>query len=243
MKYEAKNVGSVATSQAANAPWGSISHTSATTACRALGTGYDLISNAQWMTIGANVAARAGNWTGGTVGSGYLVSGHSDNNPASTCAASSDDSVFYVETDCTPVSSGDTAEQRRTHTLSNGEVIWDLSGNAAEMIVDSLNREDKPMAAGGIFNYTSFTATTTTAKKDLVPTNAVKAFWSDSWNSAQGIGKYTPYTNGSGGVLTRGGYYDNAYMWTGVFNAELGGDRSSLGPRLGFRCVLTAPVP
>ena len=41
MKYEAKNVGGVATSQAANQPWATISAQAAKDACQALGANYD----------------------------------------------------------------------------------------------------------------------------------------------------------------------------------------------------------
>jgi hypothetical protein len=241
MKYEAKNVGGVATSQAASTPWVSISQTAAITTCRALGTGYDLISNPQWMTIGSNVAAIAGNWTGGVVGTGYLFSGHNDNSPGSACAASSDDSLFYVETNCTPVSSGDTTEQRRTLTLSNGAVIWDLSGSVHEW-VNSINRGDKPGATDAYYEYTALTGSTTTALKDLVPTNAVKAFWSDSWNSGKWIGQIYPGTNGSGGALLRGGLWGDG-SYAGVFTANLSAAPSVSATTVGFRCVLTAPGP
>ncbi len=40
-------------SQAASTPWVYITHTAAISNCSAFGTGYDLISNPQWMTIGA----------------------------------------------------------------------------------------------------------------------------------------------------------------------------------------------
>ncbi|HYX37812.1 MAG TPA: hypothetical protein VE954_32315 [Oligoflexus sp.] len=237
MKYEAKNVGSVATSQAASAPWVSITQTSAITACRALGTGYDIISNAQWMTIGANVAAIAGNWSGGVVGTGSLFSGHNDSNPNNACAASSDDGLFYVETDCTPVSTGDTSEQRRTLTLSNSEVIWDLSGNVYEW-VNYINLSDKPGATNAYYEYTALTGTTTTALKDLVPTNAVKAFWSDAWNSGKGIGSFYPGTNGSGGALVRGG---GGWAEGGVFRVYLTDSPTTSGLHIGFRCVKTGP--
>lgn len=240
MKYEAKDVSSVATSQAASTPWVSITQTASITACRALGTGYNLISNPQWMTIGANAAGINGNWSGGTVGSGSLFAGHNDNSPASACAAPSNDTDFYVETNCTAVSSGDSAEQRRTLTLSNNNVIWDLSGNVHEW-VDYINRGNKPGATNAWYQYTAVTGTPTTALKDLVPTNAVKAFWSDAWNSAQGIGQYYPGTNGAGGALRRGGYW-NIGSYTGVFTAAMHDAPSYSTSDIGFRCT-SSPSP
>ena len=242
MRYEAKNDGSNnAVSQAANPPWDSITQTASITNCRALGTGYDLISNAQWMTIGSNVAAINGNWTGSTVGSGSFFAGHVDNNPTQSCAASSNDSLFYVETDCTNVSSGDSAEQRRTLTLSNNAVMWDLSGNVSEW-VNYINIGDKPGATAAFYEYTAVTGTTTTALKDLIPTHAVKAFWSDTWSSAKYIGQFFPGTDGSGGGLRRGGSWSNGSAG-GVFGAFLNVAPSVSATAFGFRCSLAAPNP
>jgi formylglycine-generating enzyme required for sulfatase activity len=192
------------------------------------------------MTIGANVAGINGNWTGGTVGSGYLFAGHNDNSPTSACAAPSNDTDFYVETNCTAVSSGDTAEQRRTLTLSNSNVIWDLSGNVWEW-VNYMNAWNKPGATSAWYEYTAVTGTTTTALKDLVPTNAVKAFWSDAWNSGKSIGQYYPGVTDSGGALLRGGQW-NTDLNAGVFAARLDFAPTGAYNFIGFRCV-SAPSP
>jgi len=243
MKYEAKDVSSVATSQAASTPWINISQATAITTCRALGAGYDLITNAQWMTIAANVAAIASNWTGGVVGTGYLFSGHNDNSPASACAASSNDALFYVESDCTAVSSGDTSEQRRTLTLSNGAVIWDFSDNVAEW-VNYKNRSDKP--AGDNSRYYDYhwdmsgRGTTSTPLKDLYPTYPVKSFWNDSWSSSQRIGTYFPGTNDTGGAMLRGGAYSHTTN-AGAFSAMLSKAPTDTATDIGFRCVKTGP--
>ena len=69
MKYEAKNVGGVATSQASSSPWAYITQYDATMKCRSLGDGFNLISNDQWMTIATNIANQASNWEDGLVGS------------------------------------------------------------------------------------------------------------------------------------------------------------------------------
>ncbi len=238
MKYEAKDVSTVATSQAASTPWVSITQTASITACRALGTGHDIISNAQWMTIGANVAGINGNWTGGTVGSGYLFAGHSDGSPNSACAASSNDTDFYVETNCTAVSSGDATEQRRTLTLSNSAVIWDLPGNVSEWVY-YVNVGDKPGATYAWYEYTAVTGTTTTPLKDLVPTNAVKTFWINTWNSGNLIGQFYPGPNGTGGVLHRGSDWGGGST-AGVFSANMVEIPSFSNTNLGTRCSRTA---
>ncbi len=68
MKYEAKNVGGVATSQAVGTPWVSISQTDAIAASTAAGG--HLLTDAEWMTIAADVLSVKYNWSGGEVGSG-----------------------------------------------------------------------------------------------------------------------------------------------------------------------------
>lgn len=72
MKHEAKNVNGRALSQAANAPWSSISQTNAISTSEAACDGCRLLSEAEWMTIAANVLGAASNWSGGSIGSGYV---------------------------------------------------------------------------------------------------------------------------------------------------------------------------
>ena len=55
MKYEAKNVSGVATSQASGTPWVAISQTSAITTAAAACTGCHLITEGEWLTIAQNV--------------------------------------------------------------------------------------------------------------------------------------------------------------------------------------------
>lgn len=243
MKYEAKNDSGNPKSVAANGPWVNIAQTAAIGTCRSLGTGYDLISNAQWMTIGANVAGVAANWSGGLIGTGYLYSGHNDNSPGAPCPASSDEALFYVEAGCMPTSTSSGLEQKRTLMLANGGVIWDFSGNVAEW-VNSMNRSDKPMATNIWYDYTSLSLTPTTPLKDLVPTAAVKAFWNNSWTSSgQKIGKFYPGYNNIGGALVRGGAWNDSTS-AGVFTAKLDAEPTvSSHANIGFRCVLTAPPP
>src|SRR5690606_1541964 len=66
-KYEAKNVGGTATSQASGQPWTGISQTDAITTASVACTGCRLINEAEWLTIAHNVVNVASNWSGGTV--------------------------------------------------------------------------------------------------------------------------------------------------------------------------------
>jgi hypothetical protein len=246
-KFEAKDVGGVPMSQAALSPWAVISQNASISACRALGTSYDLISNAEWLTIGANVAQVASNWSSATVGVGTINLGHSDNNPASPCAASSDDTLAWVQTDCTPKgSSGDVWSQKRTHTLSTGAIIWDLAGNVwdwTSYVIPNnsakpyLSTDGGPQSAWLEFNVLDSNFTSM-ARGQLTPTNAQKSFWNDSWaSSTYGMGRYYAGASGSGGKLIRGGSYWQTSI-SGLFAAYMDGGPSN---DIGFRCVARPP--
>ncbi len=125
MKYEAKNVGGVATSQTALIPWGNISQTDAITTASTACANCHLTTEAEFLTIAQNVLSVASNWSTGTVGSGYVYSGHNDSSPNNAVAVTNPNDGY---SDTGNVS----GNQRRTLTLSNGEVIWDLSGNVWE---------------------------------------------------------------------------------------------------------------
>src|SRR5665648_508893 len=127
MKYEAKNVSGVATSQATGTPWVSITQTTSLSTATAACSGCHLITEAEWMTLAQNVLSVASNWSSGSVGSGYIYSGHNDNSPANSLAADSNDNNGYSGT-----GNSSPSNQRRTLTLTNGEVIWDMAGNVDE---------------------------------------------------------------------------------------------------------------
>lgn len=184
MKYQAKNDGSGnVVSVAAGTPWVSISHCTAQDTARAVGTGYHLITEAEWMTIATNALWVASNWTTGTVGSGALFSGHNDNAPANALAADTNDANGYFG----ETNTGGT--QRRTLTLSNGEVIWDFAGNVWEWTDAWIIGNEQPNDAVDGFAYCEFTAIT--KWKDLNYANPTNR----GWNSTQGLGQI--YTDGT----------------------------------------------
>jgi hypothetical protein len=250
-KFEAKDVGGVPTSQAALTPWVSITQTAAISACRALGSNYDLISNAEWMTIGANIAQVAGNWSSSTVGVGALNRGHTDGNPNSACAASTDDSLAWVQTDCTAKnSSGDVWNQKRTHTLASGAVIWDLAGNTwdwTNYLISNTNAKPYASTDGAPLNaWREFTTVnsnfTALARGELILTNAQKSFWNDSWStSAYGVGQYVSGVAGGGGTIIRGATWNQA-SYGGLFATSLDIGPSNSYVSVGFRCVAHPPA-
>ncbi|MFK7826298.1 MAG: hypothetical protein AB8G05_19280 [Oligoflexales bacterium] len=241
MKYEAKNNSGVPTSTAADTPWVSIDQQDSKIECASLGKGYHLITNDEWMTIATNVAAQAANWDGGTVGTNEMTRGHSDDDPSNACAADSKDSNAYVETDCTGSASG-TFNERRTHTLSNGEVIWDLAGNVLEW-TSYFNDADKPYddtdgaPVNGWREYTLIdTFGSSMTQTDLISQAAVDG----SWSSTESIGRYYSGIDSSGGGLLRGGDWNDG-TFAGVFAASLGNSPTATQPSIGFRCAVAVP--
>ena len=87
MKYDASNDGSGnAVSVPSGAPWVNISQTSAIAQCQAIGPGYHLMSEPEWMTIASEIAALPINDIDAAAGL-QLATGHSDNNPGNALAA------------------------------------------------------------------------------------------------------------------------------------------------------------
>jgi len=145
MKYEAKLVDGVVASMPSGAPSESLNQRAASDACGALGSGYHLIRDREWMAMAFNVASNPRNWINGTVGSGCLYAGHmecnTDPNRAHFEASANDDAGYWNGTmnytsgafNCPFKTNCDRGvETRRTFYLSTGEALWDVSGNAWE---------------------------------------------------------------------------------------------------------------
>ena len=239
MKYEAKNVSSVATSQAALTPWVSITQTAAITACSNLGSNYHLITNNEWMTIARNIEQVASNWTTNTVGTEAVYSGHNDNVPPNSLAANADDAQGYDGTGQTTP-----ANQRRTHTLSNGQVIWDLAGNVWEWNSNVIScaaaactSAEMPYDVSPAEEWVEFTNLVSYGQLsyDLIrPSNV-------TWNATQGFGRIYTDANAaapSGNVhaFLRGGYWYNTSS-AGALALYLDLAPADAGTGIGFRCA------
>jgi len=238
MKYEAKAGSSTvaATTVAAGTPQVSISQTNAITACSLNGAGYGLITNTEWMTIARNIEGQLSNWTTGTaassaIGTGGLYRGHSDNSPGNVLAANTNDTLGYEGTGNSGFS-----RERRTHTLSNGEVIWDLSGNVWEWTNNTILGKDQPTGSSTGFNWRQYTAITNygTLSYDLTrPSNS-------TWNSTQNMGQIysdgTSFNNIAFAFLRGGAWGDTSIA--GVFTLRLVDAPSDTHVGFGFRCVV-----
>ncbi len=190
-------------------PIANITQTTAQTYCSNLGTGYHLITNNEWMTIARNIEKTASNWTGGSVGSGGIWRGHSDNSPATALEAYSDDTDPYYGT-------GNTAPsiEKRIFTLTNGKILWDLSGNVWEWNNDTIRRKDECHTTdrSNGWGWSELTTLDNYGSLSYAQVRPSKT----TWNSGQNMGQIytyspssdtdnTPYAFFRGGIWAFGG--------------------------------------
>ena len=243
MKYNAKQVGNTTTpiSQAAGLPWTTISQTTAIanapntknpdgsncTTCH-------LITEAEYMTIAQNVLSVASNWSSGVVGTGFIYSGHNDNAPANALAASPDDTDGYFGTGN---SSASGTNQRRTLTLSNGEVIWDMAGNVYEWTSGQTAGNQPGVAGNAYASWIQWPNVTTTGSLAVNPFPAGTGITgSSAWTSTQGIGQLLSSTTDASLLgFIRGGFWvsgSSAGVLALVLNASPGYADSGRGFRV-----------
>ena len=202
MKYEAKQsttsfgtrnirsasnpTGALPISNADGTPWVRLTWQEARSACTA--SGGQLISENQWLSIAYQVSSVGENWSGGAVGSGYLYSGHNDNSPDAALKAADSDDNGYAGT-------GNNADsQRRTLTLPNRQVIWDLAGNVWEWVDETIAKESR--YHGGYGQWMSYNSGNALSIASKVP--AVKL--PPVGSAIQGLGWYYDGYSAGGGV-------------------------------------------
>jgi hypothetical protein len=263
-KYEMKCVGSscpvnqasanaVATSKPSGTSWTSISRTSDLVACSNLNAingvslKYFMITNAEWMTIARDIESVGENWSGSLPGIGVLARGHSDEVeplpplPPLLLEASSDDSASYFGTGNTSADAPNLGwEQKRTHTLSNGQVIWDLAGNAQEavdwIVITKAHNSEISIETGQTEIWIDFKDINTFASEtDQMKPSTWQPFYS-SLTGLDGIGQYFSGTKTKGRSARRGGHYAQGNI-AGIYNLRLSGTEGYVHSSLGFRCV------
>lgn len=243
MKYEAKNIGGVATNQADGTPWVSITQTDAIAAAAA--SGGHLITEAEWMTIAADVLSVKYNWSGGAVGSGYVYQGHVNESPAGALEASADDSngLFGI-TGGTGTASG--TNSQRTLLLSSGDIIWDFSGNVGEWTQQAVGLATHTTSQIGVSGDLAFTwrewnlgslSMGNLGANSRPSALASTAGLSDivNWDASKGIGRvYANYADVSARAFRRGGDWGPASN-PGVLALTLNSLASYEGTHIGFR--------
>lgn len=231
MTYEAKRdaASGDAISSPNNSPWTSISANQAKNKCNLLGTNYDLISNPEWLTIAQNAEGVGSNWTGGSVGSGCLFLG----NVGGSLAGCSNSGYNGPNPDYGTSRSDNGSASL---SLSNGEVIWDLSGNVQEWIDwipgGSVDSAPQPCMGNGFHEFYNISCAVL-ATADYAPSNP--AGIATSYGSSYGLGSIYETASPAQGAR-RGGNFSSVISG-GIFSLILGFSNDYASTDSGFRCV------
>ncbi len=227
--------GKAVVSSALGAPIAYISQITAKAYCSALGNGYHLITNNEWMTMARNIDRITSNWTSGTVGTAGIWRGHTDGTPGNALEANVDDAQGYEGT-------GNAAPsiEKRTFTLSNGQMVWDLSGNVWEWNQDTIKRKDQPHSTTAPDNTFGYKELNTFDNYGSMSYAAMRPS-NPAWTSAHNMGRVYTY-NPSGDVNTTQYAFLHGGYWTytthaGLFSLGLLGTPASTAISFGFRCV------
>ena len=227
MKYEAKISGSKdnpkAVSKPEDKPISYVSHSQAVALCKAKGSHYDLINNDQWQNIARLIEEEDQNWSRGrsrVVDGNHLNCGVHIGNPK---AADKDDNKDCGGRSCQT----GWDYRRRTHLLPNGQIIWDMCGNVAE-IMKNKNTDKYHNGVDLVYNMSAKIRRVFGPRKQYagVGTDLRKSHY---W----GLGEAKLAK--SRDLIIRGQQGRDA----GVFSVDLNYSQSEarLGTRLGFRCV------
>lgn len=239
MKFEAKNNSTVATSMSSSTPWVSINQPTAQTKCSSLGTGFTLISNLEWMTIARSIENTSSNWSGSCVGCGMINRGHTDSAPGSILAVADVGDSYIGTGNNSGEAAGSGWEQKRTHTLSNGEVIWDFAVNATEWVDWIINSNtDKAYVSGDgtvVNAYREFSMLNMAIGNGLPMETRQWQPDNPSFNSAQAMGQYYSGTTAPSGAV-RGGAF-NMGSQAGIYFLILNFLSSATSASTSFRCV------
>jgi hypothetical protein len=226
-KYEMRKVKGLAISQPKGELWERVTQNEAIKACRSLGPGYDLISNWQWQNIARNIAYNPLNWSSLNVFKGELSRGHSDNLPPVGLEADRDEnSCFQTNNFCNAYFFSD---QRRTHQLSNHEIIWDFAGNLCEWTLSINTKIRLKNKFISEYNNSQLTYMYSIEEKCEKPNEPPYCGYGFGWQDYK-----------LGGAIGRSGCYMKNYL-SGVFAAghDYGSD-VKFRKGVGFRCVYQA---
>jgi formylglycine-generating enzyme required for sulfatase activity len=202
--------------------------------------GGHLITNKEWMTIARNIELVPDNWSGGSIGNGYLPRGNSDNILVGGT---------YVYDGTTP----GTGINKRTLKLTNGQEVWDLAGNLFNWTSTDYNESEKNLpildAEGYLYIYPEYndlfnvfevemTDTYTVTYKDIDLAYKDLFLLNSDYNRDNGIGYFDFELDAGFGIYSflRGGCW-NYGTDAGVLDLHLYRTPGSRYNNIGLRCV------
>jgi prepilin-type N-terminal cleavage/methylation domain-containing protein len=195
-------------------------------------SGCHLITEAEWMTIAQNVLSVSSNWSGGSVGTGYIYSGHNDNVPATAIEADSNDVNGYANTGNT------SGNQKRTLILTNGEVIWDLASNVYEWTQGTIAGGQQPGLSGEstyVWKQWNNGSLLMNGLPALSQPSSTGISGISGWDSTKGIGQlYSNYGEAGARAFRRGGYWSSG-SGAGVLALPLDGSSGAASSYVGVR--------
>ncbi len=234
-------------------PWTRITLADAISECASLGARYRLMKNSEWDFIANDIASNGANWSGSMINRGHSDDAIDANAIANGWAFDSPGTLSVPDLMDPYLGTGNTVaqafgaggEQKRTHELTNSEILWDFGGNARELVdIDGLGGSLSYTGPGATGYYDLSSATVTTWIPTLISSNGVtfsapsftpsNGTWTDAANF---IGKfYIPSGNQTLRVVSRGGNY-SASNGPGIFAGDSDASSVGTGSTGGFRCV------
>lgn len=214
---------------------------------------YALTSNPEWMTIARNIENVAANWTSGIVGAECIKQGNNGNTKicASGQASFNGPDVGVV---VGPSGVQSSVNSIASHTLSNGEVIWDFSGGVEEWVDWERTNAYIGILAGNMASDGGSIAGTRELNSLDTNVGPVDKMFFDSWSPANtalvgidGIGNFRSSSLVTAHLAAQRGGKWNMVLGTtgGVYDLKFFSPPtlfSSFSFSIGCGCLLATPL-